>query len=125
MGGAIDMTLESHAILINLPASGEGKDLEPARVCQDGSGPLHEIVQTAKVAYEFIARAKIKMVGVCQDKRSANFADLRRRESLNGRLGPYGRKNRRSQLAVRCRENAGAGTSIRRSNAELKHERRL
>ena len=61
------MALEGYALIVDLPRFGERKDLEAARIRQHGVRPLHELMQAAQVADDFIAGAQVEMIGIAED----------------------------------------------------------
>ena len=49
MGVAIEVAVEQDPFFRNLTYLAEAKDLEAARIGQDGSGPAHVFMEAAKV----------------------------------------------------------------------------
>ena len=96
--------------------------MKAARVGEHRSPPLHELVQAAQVAHEFIAGAQIKMIGVAQHERSVDVLEMFRRESLDRRLRANRRKDRREEVAVRSGEYPRAGAVVFGGDLEVKHE---
>ena len=117
----IDVTFEGHAILVDLAGLCQREDLKAARVGQHGTMPLHELVQTAHVAHEFVAGAQIEMISVAQDERSIDILEMLGRERLDRRLCAHGRKDRRNKIAVRGIEDPRAGTVVSGGDLELEH----
>ena len=64
---AVNVALEGYALIVDLARLGERKDLEAARIRQHGVRPLHELMQAAHVADDFIAGAQVEMIGVAED----------------------------------------------------------
>ena len=64
MARAIDMRIEIYPLFLYLVELGEGKYLKSAAVGEDGSIPVHELVQTARLFYHVVARAHIQVIGV-------------------------------------------------------------
>lgn len=109
MRRAVYVTLEGHAVVVNFAGLRERENLKAARVGEHGTMPLHELVQAAHVAHEFVAGTQIKMIGVAQDERSVDVFEMLRREGLDRRLRANGREDRRDEVAVRRGENPRAG----------------
>ena len=53
---AVNMRAEGHAVRIDFADVAQRKDLEAARVREDGTGPLHKFMQAAKIADELRTR---------------------------------------------------------------------
>ena len=58
------MRIEIYPLFLYLVELGEGKYLKSAAVGEDGSIPVHELVQTARLFYHVVARAHIQVIGV-------------------------------------------------------------
>src|SRR5215207_831858 len=63
---AINMTLKGHAVVIDLARLRQRKDLKAPRIGEHGAVPLHELMQAAHVAHEFITWTQVEMIGVTQ-----------------------------------------------------------
>ena len=61
---AVHMGVEADAVLLDLAQGGQGKDLKAAAVGEDGAVPGHELVQTAQLLDELVARTDMQVVGV-------------------------------------------------------------
>lgn len=116
------MTLESHAVVVNFAGLREREDLKAARVGEHGMMPLHEFVQAAHVAHEFVTRTQVKMIGVAQHERGIDVLEVFGREGLDRRLRANGREDRREEVAMRCGEDARAGAVVFGCDGELEHE---
>ena len=57
VGRAVDMRLEGHAGLVDLPQGCQRHHLEAAGIRQDRIGPVHELVQAAELRHPLRARA--------------------------------------------------------------------
>jgi hypothetical protein len=62
---------ERHALLADFAKIGQAENLEPARVCEDGSIPLHEPMQPAHAPNGFDSGPQIKMVGIAEQNLDA------------------------------------------------------
>ena len=113
--------LEGHAILIDLARLRQGKNLKAARVGQHGTRPTHKFVQAAQVAYEFVARAQVQMIGVAQHQRGVELFEVLRCKRLDGRLGADRREDWSAHIAVGGGENACAGAVGFGCDRELEH----
>ncbi len=83
--------------------------------------PLHEVVQAAHVADEFVAGTQVEMIGVAQHERGIDILEVFGRESLDRRLRANGCEDRREEVAVRSGENARAGAGVFGGDLELEH----
>lgn len=87
--------------------------------------PLHELVQAAHVAHEFVAGTQIKMIGVAQHERGVDVLEMLGRECLDSRLRANGREDRREEVAMRGGKYPCAGAVIFGCDLEFKHRARL
>lgn len=55
---------EAHALIGKLDRVGMGEDLEAARVREDGTVPVHEVVQAAELGHRIGARAHGQVIGI-------------------------------------------------------------
>ena len=55
---------EAHALIGELDRIGMGEDLEAARVREDGTVPVHEVVQAAELGHRIGARAHGQVIGI-------------------------------------------------------------
>ena len=84
------MALEGHALFLNLPDAGQGKDLEAAAVGQDGPVPRGEGVEAAGPAQDVEAGAQVEMVCVAQDDLGLDvFFEFFMENALHGADGPH------------------------------------
>lgn len=74
--------------------------------------PLHELMQTAHVAHEFVAGTQVEMIGVAQHQRGVDVFEMLRREGFNGSLCANRRKDWRYEVAVRSSEDTRAGAIV-------------
>lgn len=95
--------------------------MKAARVGEHGTLPLHELVQAAHVAHEFVAWTQVKMIGVTQHERGVDVFEMLRRESLDRRLCADGREDRREEVAMRRGENPRAGAIVFGGDLEGEH----
>ena len=63
---SVDVGGKTDALLGNLAQSRQRKNLKAAAVGQDGTRPVHKLMQSAHVVNQIIARAQVQMVGVGQ-----------------------------------------------------------
>src|SRR5882762_7288038 len=101
---AVEMGAEAHAPIGHFSQLGKAKDLIAARIREDGVRPGHELVQAAKLADEFVPRAQIKMIGVCEDDVGAELFERFLAEALDGRLSAHGHEHRRFDHAMGRRQ---------------------
>ncbi len=104
---AVDVAAERDAVLVDDPQVAERDHLEPARVGQDRPVPAHEPVQAAELRDPFVAGPQVEVVGVRQDDRGADLADVVGREGLDRRVGPDRHELRRLDDAVGQRQPPG------------------
>src|SRR6185503_5667621 len=95
--------------------------LEPARVGEHGTVPLHEFVQATQVTHQLVTGAQIKMIGVAQHQRGMDIFEVLRGQGLDRCLRPHRREDRCEQVAVRCSKNPRAGTVVFGSDLEFEH----
>ena len=105
---AVQVALEGYALLADLADTGEGKDLKPAAVGEDGLGPAHEAVQAARLADQILAGAQVQVVGVGQHDLRADFQHLARGHGLDGGGGAHGHVDGGVDVAVRRVQQAQA-----------------
>ena len=61
------MTVEGNALFLDLSSgTGQGEDLESARVGQDRTIPVHKLMKTAELLDELISGTHVEMVGVAK-----------------------------------------------------------
>lgn len=82
---------------------------------------MHKFVQAAHVAYEFITRAKIKMIGIAQYQRGIDLFEMLGCEGFDRSLCADRREDRRDKVAVWGGEEARAGAVAFRGDIELEH----
>jgi len=121
MRRAVNVTLEGHAIIINLAGLRQRKNLKAAGVGEHGTRPLHELVQAAHVAHEFVAGTQVEMIGVTQHERGMDVFEMFGRERLDGGLRADRREDRREQIAMRRGEDSRAGAVVFSGDGEVKH----
>ena len=121
MRGAVNVTLEGDAVVVNFAGLRKREDLKTARVGEHGPLPLHELVQAAHVAHEFVAGAQVEMIGVAQYERSIDILEMFGREGLDRCLCAHGREDGCAQVAVRGGKNARTGAMIFGCDGELEH----
>ena len=82
--------------------------MKAARVGEHGTLPLHELMQAAHVANEFVAGTQVEMIGVAQHERGVDVLEVFGREGLDRCLRTHGREDRREEVAVRGGEYPSA-----------------
>ncbi len=108
----VNMGLESDAVLVNFTRLGQRKNLETARVRQDGFVPVHKAVQTAHFRHQFIPRPQKEVIGIREDHLRAQFFHLGRGQGFYGCLGADRRENGCAERAVRRCKGPGARAPI-------------
>ena len=121
MRRAVNVTFEGHAVIVDLAGLRKREDLKAARVGEHGTRPLHEMMQAAHVADEFIAGTQVEMIGVAQHQRGVDILELFGRERLDRGLRADRREDRREQVAMRRGEDSGAGSIVFGGDGEIKH----
>ena len=79
----------------------EAEDLEAAGVGEDGPAPVHEAVQPAMRAQDFVARPQHEMKGVAEHDLGAEALELLGRHRLDGAVGAHRHEGRRLDGAMR------------------------
>ena len=106
---AIEVALERDAVIVDLAQLTQRHDLEAAGVGQDRPVPGHELVKAAEGGYARVAGAQIEVVGVRQDDRRPDGAQVVRIQSLDRRVGPDRHELRGFDHAVREGQPAQPG----------------
>ena len=101
MRGAIQVRAKPHSILSYAAQRLQAHHLKTAAVGQDRVRPRHETVQPARLANQFVAGAKIKMIGVAQQDLHPQRFQLILRHALHRAAGAYGHKDGRLDHAMR------------------------
>ena len=98
---AVEVRGEGDAFLLDLAQSRKGEHLEAAGVRQDRAVPVHELMQSAHLAYHVVTRAEMEMVGVGQLDLTAELLEVQRAHAaLDRRLRADVHENRRLHLAA-------------------------
>ena len=84
---AVDVRMEGHALLLDLAQRRKRENLKSARVGQHRAVPAHELVQTAHLTNDLIARANVKMVGIGQLDLAAKLLEVERIDRALDRAG--------------------------------------
>jgi len=92
---------EDGAVIVDLEIGGKAVNLIPAAVGEDGPRPAHELVQSAELGNQVIARAEREVIGVAQEHLDAGVVELLRCEPLDGRLRADGHEDGRGDGPVR------------------------
>ena len=88
------------------------KDLESARVGEDGAVPVHKLMQTAQLGDGVLARAHGQVIGIGKHDLGAELLDGLGGDAFDVCLGAHGHKDWRLDVAVRGVQYAG--TRVRR-----------
>ena len=109
----IGVSGKAHPLFGDLPQSGQGENLEPAAVCEDGAIPPHEFVQSSHLTDHIIPGTHMKMVGVGQLHLAADIPQvLGRQPAFDGGLGAHIHKNRGLDGAMRTGKFAPTGPPL-------------
>ena len=120
MRRAVEVRAEADAFLGDFAQLAQTKDLEAARVGQDGPLPAHEAVHAAKLANGLDPRPQIKMVGVVEQYLDAQLFESVLRNAFDVGKGADGHEHGRLDRAVRSDKAAGPGRARARLNLEGK-----
>jgi hypothetical protein len=103
-----------NTIVIRLAPLCQAKDLESARVSQDGPIPTHEAVQPTETRHYPGSRPEMKVIRVPQEQLDAKLSQVTWIERFDRPLRANGREARRRNGAVRgCQPtNTSAATGI-------------
>ena len=71
---------------------------------------IHEFVESARLLDDFLARAKVEMIGIGQHDARTARGYLLWGEAFDGGVRPYGHEHRRLNVAMRRMQNAITGT---------------
>src|SRR5690606_11467914 len=115
-----DVCSSDLAVFAHRVEGGEREHLKAARVGENGSVPLHELVQPAHVANEFVAGPEVQVVGVGEDHGCARRAELPRVQRLYCCERSHGHERWYFHAAVRCVEDCGASTALACLKLEVK-----
>jgi hypothetical protein len=115
--------LEGHPPGVDLGQPGQGEDLKPTAVGQDGPVPVHEAVQPREAADHLAARPQVQVVGVAQDDLRPGGDELLGCQRLHRAQGPDRHEHRGFDRAVRGLENPRPGAAASRwvGNIKTKH----
>ncbi len=111
---AVDVGGKFHALLGDLAERCQGEDLESAAVGEDGTRPIHELVESAHVVNELIAGTNVEVVGVGQLDLTVNVIEQLNggNATLDGGAGAHVHKNGGLDVTVNGVEHASAGASV-------------
>ncbi len=110
---SVNMGMEIHPLLLDFPQARQGKDLEPAGICQDGLVPDHKFVEPAQFLYYLVPRADVEMVGVGKLYLCLNLLQiLCGHGAFDGCRCAYVHKNRGLDHPVHRMEFAALGTAF-------------
>jgi hypothetical protein len=111
VGVAIQVRLESDALVRDLAQPGQAENLIAAGIGEDRPRPGHKTMQPPELADKFVSGAQEEMVGIAEDDAGVEFVpQIALVESLDGSLRPHGHEDRGRDVAVCGVQNAGAGS---------------
>ena len=96
---AVNRRTKCHAFLAKFAHLGQRKDLEPTRVRKNGSGPVHEFVQSTMVPNDVRAGTQHQVKCVSKNDFSSAVTHLIRRDALYGTVCTDRHKSRRMNIA--------------------------
>ena len=106
MLAAVQKTVESNAVFGDFSHRRKTENLKSAAVGENGSVPIHELVQSARPFNKVGTRAKIKMIRIRKNYLTAHFFQFFGRKSFYGRHRTDGHEYGRFDHAVRGCESA-------------------
>ena len=105
--------MEGHALLLDLAQSRQREHLKSTGVGQHRAVPAHELVQTAHLANDLVARTNVQMIGVGQLDLAAELLEVERIDSaLDRARRAHVLKDRGLHHAVRRAEFAAPCASL-------------
>jgi len=104
---AIDVRLELDAVFIDGAEPCERENLKSSRVGKDRAVPAHEFVESAHLADDLVAGAKMQVVRVPENHGSAHLHEVVGIECLHRGESSDRHECRSLHIAVRRDENAG------------------
>ena len=108
MAVAVQVGVEDDSLFGDLANLGEAPDLETSRIGQNRPRPVHEFVEAAHLADQFMAWPQVEMIGIRENDFGVEiFLDLPRHQAFNRRLGTDGHKYRGFDDAVGGMEQSG------------------
>ena len=106
---AVEVVLETHALLGDFPEFRQRPDLEAAGVGEHRLLPGGEAVKSAELADQFMAGPQPEVVGVSEDDLGSELLDFRRMQGFDRPLGADRHENRRFHRAMGQNQAAAAG----------------
>ena len=106
MLGAIEMRAKCDAFVRDFAQLAEAENLEAAGIGENRARPGHEFVQPAHRANQFVARTKIKMIGIREKYLHAEIFEILLRLPFHRGRCSHGHERRRVNHAVRRRQAA-------------------
>src|SRR2546425_6684858 len=101
------MRFEGCPVLAQFAQVTRAEALEAATIGEDGAMPVHEEVQSTKIANQSGAWSQHQMVGVSKNDVRTSLAQLFRGDTFDAGLGADGHEDRRGDAAVGCMDGAG------------------
>ena len=111
---AVDVGGKSHAFFGDLAERCQREYLETAAVGEDGTGPIHELVESAHIMDQLVAGTIVEVVGVGQLDLTVNVIEQFNGgdTALDGGAGTHVHENGGLDVTVNGVEHASAGASV-------------
>ncbi len=87
------MRFEGCPVLAQFAQVTQAEDLEAATIGEDGAIPVHEVVQSTKIANQLGAWSQHEMVGVGENDGRASLAQIFRGDAFDACLGADGHED--------------------------------
>ena len=116
---AVDRRTECHTRLADTPQLAETEHLKPARVGQDRSLPMHEIMQIAMRADNLRARPQHQVEGITENDLRPGRPHLLRRDRLDRTVGTDRHERGRIDLSAFEAQLAAAGMVVGMQESEV------
>ena len=121
---SIEIALKDGARFAHRARMRQGKDLESARVGEDGAIPAHETVYAAGAPENFRTRSEQQMISVCEQNLGAGFFECASQLRLHRSLRADRHEERRLHFVVQSAKGRGPGPRIARQRVEAKIQAR-
>lgn len=118
---SIEMGAEENSVFAHFAETVEAKYLEAARIRENGAVPVHEAVEAAELADEFMAGAEVEVVGIRENDFGVEFrGEVIGGEPFHRRLRAHRHKDGGFDGAVGGMQHSGPGAGFRASGLEFK-----
>ncbi len=104
----VEVGAEGHAVLVDPAQVAQADHLEATRIGEDGSIPLHELMQTTEALDAFVSGAEREMVGVREDDARPDLSQVVGVEGLDGGVRADGHEDGRLDHTVGRLQAAGS-----------------